>query len=209
MKNISLFWKKLGDPIFQAIAMCVAGLAFIILPDKVLDTVILVLGALVCAVAVGLIAAWSLDAAQYPVFMRHAAILKSSVMMIFGISLMLVRSSVSRPVCIILGVLLSLYSLFRLTRPERNVIVERTAGWYFEWAILVFFIFLGALIAIIPLWPKITAGIAMLAFGSKLLSDSLVRRARARRANPPAKRAKGKKEKRDIYDAHFIDKSDN
>lgn len=187
--------------------MCLSGSAFIILPPSILDLVILVIGASVCFVAAVLIAAWAFAEEEGGISMlaRRLAIGKAIVLLVFGAGLMLVRSSVSRTVCIILGVLLAMYSLFRLTRPGRAV-VERTAGWYAEGIVLVGLMLLGAMVAILPFRPQLTAGIALLAFGAKLLADAIERSIKRRRGRTEGGRGK---RPRDIHGAHFVDKSDN
>lgn len=208
MNKLLLFFRKLNNPITYASAMCLSGAAFIALPSRALDVVILIYGALISLVAICLSAAWALapDDGSVTTLMRHGALVKSSLMLVFGISLMLVRSSVSRSVCATLGILLALYSIFRLSRPARSTL-ERGASWYVEGVILVLLILLGATVAIIPMWPKITAGVALLAFGLKpiydIVSDALKRRKRM------LGRPKGARSRpRDIFSDDFIDKSD-
>ena len=209
MKNIANLLRKLNNPLAYSSVMCAAGVAFIALPSGVLDIVILALGAIICLARVSLIAASALapyDDDEIPL-MRHASVLKASLMLLFGISLMLVRSSVSRPVCITLGVLLALYSLFRLSRPSRST-PERGAGWYIEGIILIALALLGALVAVFPLYPTITAGVAMLAFGAKLTYDALEEKVKRRRATRSAKKA-DRKRPGDVYSTDFTDKSDD
>ena len=228
---MAFFLKKLNNPITYAVAMCASGLAFIILPYGILDVSILILGALISTLAACLIAAWALspEDPDMPPLMRQGAIFKSSAMLAFGVMLMLVRSSISRSVCTILGILLALYSIFRLSRPSRNT-VERGAAWYIEGVILVSLIMIGSLVSIIPFMPKLTAGIAMLAFGAKLIYDAATRalrlrrarrarqgkssaEAKATRAGTGSAKAKGaprraKRAPRDIYSTDFVDRSD-
>lgn len=209
MKKLAGLLKKLNSPITYGVATCAAGLAFIILPEALLDTVILILGAAIALVATCLIAVWAFDprSEELSLLARHGAIIKSSLLLLFGSGLMLVRSSVSRPVCIILGILLALYSIFRLSRPGRSI-VERSVGWYAEGIALVLFIFLGAVVVILPFWPKVTAGVAMVAFGGKLLFDSIVKGVKNRKDTHPRVK-KSPKKRADIYTTDFIDKSDN
>ena len=212
MKNVLFRLRKLNNPFTYSIAMCAAGLAFVILSKSILDLIILVVGGVISLLAIALIAAWAFapEKERGIPLIRHGAIIKSSILLLFGISIMLIRSSVSRTVCIILGIILSLYSVFRLSRPSR-IVVERDFRWYLEGIVLVFFIFLGASIAIFPLWPKITAGIALLALGAKLLVDEILirvkngkkTRTRAKKSAPGQKRSRPT----NIYSDDFVDKS--
>lgn len=207
MKKLAFLFNKLNNTLTYAIFMCVAGISFIAMPLYVLDVTILILGACVSLVAVCLIVGWALDKSGKDPLARHADIVKSSLMLVYGISLMLVRSSVSRGVCVALGVLLTLYSVLRLMRPIRNLTVERTTAWYVEGAVLFILMILGIVIAILPFRSKITAGVAMIAFGGKLLSDFIAAH-RRKKQNAPPRVKKSAKKPRDIYDADFVDKSE-
>lgn len=207
MEKLAFAFKKLNSPIVYAAAACASGIAFIALPSELLDIVILALGALISLISVCALSAWAFakDTGEVSPLARRGALLKSSLMLLFGISLMLVRSSVSRSVCTTLGILLVLYSLFRLCRPARTTLI-RKASWYIEGIVLVFLILLGATVAIIPFWPKITAGVALLAFGLKLVCD-MVPNAIKKRGNRAKRQTKSSP--CDIYSTDFVDKSDN
>lgn len=97
MKNVLCFLKKLDNTLTHSLLMCCAGLGFIILTERLLDTVMLVIGATIAFIAVCLIAAWIFDSERedMPRIFRHGSIIKASLLLAFGVAIMIVRSAVS------------------------------------------------------------------------------------------------------------------
>ena len=71
--------------------------------------------------------------------------------------------------------------------------------------VLVSLVVLGTVVAVFPFWPKITAGVALLAFGLKLVYDIISDMPKNRGGK--AKR-QADKHPQDIYSTDFVDKSD-
>ena len=206
MQKLLNFLKKLAHPIPSSALLCAAGVSFIVIPSALLDVVILVIGALIAALGISIITACAVESERGLGLVRYGGIFRGSLILLLGVSLMIMRSGVSSWVCTVLGILLTLYGIFKLSRPGR-IVIDRSAGWYVETVVLVVIIILGVAIAIFPEYPKVTAGVAMLVFGLKMLSDAIIKITKSR-GNTPPRVKKSRKIKEDYYTTDFVDKSD-
>ena len=200
------FLKKINNPLTYAIALCTVGLAFIILPNFVIDIVMMVIGALLIASAVLTIAlsGEGTRGSLIDLFLRRGVLLRSLLVLILGIVLITVRSSVSETVLDVLGGVIGLYALFKLIHPSHST-ASRNFLWWVRTVWLIILIFIGIVLFLFPIWPKITAGIAALAVGIKLIFDA-VGRNKAAGEEGRSDDASGKSG--DYYTDDFVDKSE-
>ena len=212
MQIIKKFIKKLDNPLVYGALIFLVGVAFIVLPEDILDIPIIIAGAVISLVGLTL-ALLPLGERQEGVISSlrmGLAMAKGGVIALLGVSLIIVRSGVSETVCDVLGVCIALWCATRLFRPS-HLFRERSTLWFVESIAYVIFALGGLVILIFPLWPKLTAGIAILAVGAWLIYDGIRAMIQTGKAKPrdgemgKAYVTRGK----DVYSSDFIDRSED
>ena len=212
MHKVRDFFKKLNNPLTFGITFALIGLAFILLPSAILDITVALIGAIVFLFGLFNIIFIGREATTNPLaaLLGGGALMKGIIEIVFGISLIIIRSAVGETVCDVLGVLIMLYSGFKLFR-----ISIRSAyhGRHFRLELALYSILLaiGLFVLIFPLYPHATAGGALIALGAKLIADAVTRLRDKRQregASQPAERG-GKLNTGDYYTDDFVDKSND
>ena len=206
------FFQKLNNPTTYGISFIIIGLAFILLPAFILDVTVAIIGALVFIFGLLNIIFIGREATANPLaaILGGGTVIKGAMQIIFGISLMLVRSAVSDTVCDVIGVIIMLYAAFKLFR------ISLRSAWHgrhyrLELTLYLILLAVGLFVLLFPLYPHITAGGALISIGAKLLTDAIAqyRDKKASRGNRDSSESGGKLNTGDYYTDDFVDKSDN
>ena len=187
--------KKFDTPLVWGIAAAVFGVCFILLPEAVLDVLLLITGILVIAIAILRLISLLTRPSRSISFIISTVI--NVIVLLFGISLATSRSGYAYSICTTLGAYLALLSLFRLVTAHRIPASGRDRTWWRGTVISALMLVLGLWLLIYPLWPKILAGVALL-----LLSAEFLLRAKGRGSSGIADAA------RDVFEGSFVDRSD-
>ena len=208
MHKVQEFLRKLNNPVVYAIAFSIIGIAFIALPPEILDIAIAVIGAIILLFGMLNVAfiGYGEPRIIFVSILRSGALIRASVEMLFGLSLILIRSGVSERICDVLGILISLYSLYKLFRISIRF-SRKNARTVLEIIAYMLLFGIGSFILIFPYYPRIMAGIAMLAIGAKLLTNILARSAGAPRDSDKPDTGSGRSSGTDYYTDDFVDKS--
>ena len=211
MQNMREFFKKLNNPITYGIAFVVIGLAFILLPDMILDITITVIGALIFIFGLLNIIFIGREATAHPIvaILGGGTILIGIMQIIFGVSLMIVRSAVGGTVCDVLGVLIMLYAGFKLFKISLKS-AYHGRNYRIELTLYSLLLAIGLFVLIFPLYPHITAGGALIAVGAKLLADAIATKydKNGKSEAPGSAENREKLNTGDYYTNDFVDKSD-
>ena len=187
--------KKFDTPLVWGIASAVFGVCFILLPEKVLDILLLITGIHVIALAVLRLISLLTRPSRTVSFIISVVI--NAIVLLFGITLATARSGYAYSICTTLGAYLGVLSLFRLVTAHRVAPSERDKNWWINTAISITMLVMGLWLVIYPVWPKILAGVALL-----VLSAEFLLRAKGHIRSGMADAA------RDVFEGSFTDRSD-
>ena len=205
------FFKKINNPTTYGASFVIIGLAFILLPDMILDITITVIGALVFLFGLLNIIFIGREATANPIIaiLGGGTILKGIIQIVFGVSLMIVRSAVGETVCDVLGVLIMLYAGFKLLKISLKY-AYHGRNYRLELTLYSLLLAVGLFVLIFPLYPHITAGGALIAVGAKLLADAISTKydKSGKSENPESTAPHEKLNTGDYYTNDFVDKSD-
>lgn len=211
MHKVRDFFKKLNNPLIHGITFVIIGLAFILLPLSILDVTVAVIGAVVFIFGLFNIIFIGREAAANPLIaiFGGGALMRGIIEIVFGISLILIRSAVGETVCDVLGILIMLYSGFKLLRISIRSAYHGT-HYRLELALYSILLAIGLFVLIFPLYPHATAGGALIAVGAKLIADSVtaIRDKKDGKSASTTVERGGKLNTGDYYTDDFVDKSD-
>ena len=200
MLNLLEFFKKLNTPYAYGIYCIIFGLGFLLLPARVMSTVIAVVGVLFILFGMTKLIIQLAKREKDP--LRPFILFRDCVVIAIGVLLVAMRSSLSEIICSVFGVYLIIVAAIgirRLLKVEKD---NKDNLYTLDVVLTVILLCLGIWLCVYPLWPNVLLGISLIAAGARLLRSG---------KNTKPTYTKGKDyypNKRDLYTEDYEDKTD-